>query len=141
MNVKKYELMAIWSCCTRPLACEDKETRCECKNIGVNLNKYELMAFWSCCTRPLACENEETRCECKNIGVNLNKYELMAFWSCCTRPLAWEDEETRCECKKKSLLCSFYARKDSEAVLGVCFPASQPPWRSPLGWGALWPLA
>ena len=33
------------------------------------------------------------------------------------------------------------AGKDSEAVLGVWCPASQPPWRSPLGWGALWPLA
>ena len=33
------------------------------------------------------------------------------------------------------------ARKDFEAVLGVWCPASQPPWRSPLGWGALWPLA
>ena len=33
------------------------------------------------------------------------------------------------------------ARKDSEAVLGMWCPASQTPWRSPLGWGVVWPLA
>jgi len=39
------------------------------------------------------------------------------------------------------VLSMYSMRKDSEAVLGVWCPASQPPGRSPLGLGMLWLLA